>query len=489
MGARILVADDDRLMRTIFADALRAAGHHVGVVANGVEALARLGLESWDILLTDLLMPEMDGLELLERAKQLFPSLDVIMLTSVGTAEPAVRALRSGAFHYLVKPVDPEALQLEVHRCLESRRLLAENEELRRYQQILGAAQRITTCLDRERLHPLAVDALAALVDADAGLLFRLRATDSGSSGALEVLGLRGLDGEEALSLAERVWARHGERVAVSMEAVSIDELGRNAPPGAPERASASPGDETLGPIEHGLFVPIHREGVLLGVVLLLRRAERRSFWAGHAREVAFLAESVGLALENADRYVQAQWVAHLDALTGLYNARHLEHVIDREVRTRNTSGAPFSVLFMDLDHFKRVNDTHGHQVGSRVIVEMARLLRRQTRETDVLIRYGGDEFVAILPDADTGTALLAAERIRAAVEGHRFLSREGLELRLTLCCGVSTWPRHALTREDMIHCADMAMYHGKKTHRNAVYEYDTVPTMPAPGVESTTSI
>ncbi len=133
----------------------------------------------------------------------------------------------------------------------------------------------------------------------------------------------------------------------------------------------------------------------------------------------------------------------------------------------------------MDLDHFKRVNDTHGHQIGSRVIVEMARLLRRQTRETDVLIRYGGDEFVAILPDADTSVALRAAERIRAAVESHRFLAREGLELRLTLCCGVSSWPRHAVTREDMIHRADMAMYHGKKMHRNAVYEYDTLPIDP----------
>lgn len=465
--ARVLVADDDRLVRAIFADALREVGHDVAVAANGVEALARLEAEPFDLLLTDLLMPEMDGLELLERAKQQFPALDVIVLTSVSTAEPAVRALRGGAFHYLVKPLDPEALQLEVHRCLENRRLMAENAELRRYQQLLGAAQRITACLELDRLRPLAVDTLAAHAQADAALLFR-PATDRPG---LELLAVRNLSTPQGTHLAELLWARHGATVLPATEPLAADDLGALIP--------AS--DAGLRHVEHALFVPLRREGALLGVALLLRRDEHRAFSAAHARDAAFLGESVALALENAERYQQAQWIAHLDALTGLYNARHLEHVVDREIRARLSTSTPFSVLFMDLDHFKRVNDTHGHQIGSRVLVEMSRLLRRHTRETDVLIRYGGDEFVVILPDADTETAVRAAERIRVAVEAHRFLSREGLELRLTLCCGVSSWPRHAATREDMIHRADMAMYHGKKAHRNAVYEYDTLPTAPAP--------
>jgi two-component system cell cycle response regulator len=465
--ARVLVADDDRLVRAIFADALRAVGHHVALAANGVEALERLEAEPFDLLLTDLLMPEMDGLELLERAKQRFPALDVIVLTGVSTAEPAVQALRGGAFHYLVKPLDPEALQLEVHRCLENRRLMAENAELRRYQQLLGAAQRITACLELERLRPLAMDTLAGHALADAALLFR-PATDRPG---LEMLAARNLATEQAAGLAQLLWERHEAAVFPATEPLAIDDLGGLIP--------AS--EAGLRHIEHALFVPLRREGVLLGVALLLRRDEHRAFSAAHARDAAFLGESVALALENAERYQQAQWVAHLDALTGLYNARHLEHVVDREVRARQNALTPFSVLFMDLDHFKRVNDTHGHQIGSRVLVEISRLLRRHTRETDVLIRYGGDEFVVILPDADTETAVRAAERIRIAVEAHRFLAREGLELRLTLCCGVSSWPRHAATREDMIHRADMAMYHGKKAHRNAVYEYDTLPTAATP--------
>jgi diguanylate cyclase (GGDEF)-like protein len=476
--ARVLVADDDRLVRAIFGDALRRAGHEVVTAADGREALARLEGAPFDLLLTDLLMPEMDGLELLEQAKRHWPELDVVVLTSVGTAEPAVRALRGGALHYLVKPVDPEALVLEIHRCLENRRLLEENAELRRWQALLSTGQRITACLELERLTPLAVDALGHQFDAEVTLLVRpsLAAPASPEARGFELLGVRGLPAAEAQTLMALVWGALGTMAESAVEPVAVDDLGA----GWPATARA------LRHLEHGLIVPLRRDGALGAVALLFRVAAQRPFTARHARDAAFLGESIALALENAERYVQARLVAHLDALTGLFNGRHLEHVVEREIRTRRATvadaespapaPAPFSLLFMDLDHFKRVNDTHGHLVGSRVIVEMARLLRRQTRETDVLVRYGGDEFVALLPGAGTEEALRVAERIRAAVEAHRFLSREGLELRLTLCCGVCTWPEHAETPSDVIHRADLAMYHGKKSHRNAVYLYDALP-------------
>lgn len=464
-AGRVLVADDDRLSRAVFADALRAVGHEVEVAADGQEALDKLAASTFDLLLTDLLMPGIDGLELLERAKQRYPALEVIVLTSVSTAEPAVRALRSGAFHYLVKPVDPEALQLEVHRCLENRRIVAENAELRRYHALLAAAQRIATCIEAERLHPLALDAITDLVHADVGLLIRPAETEG-----LEVLARRGLESDQADWLSDLLWERHAPALGEAVEPLAVDNLGRLIPAR----------DAALRHVEHALLVPLRRENRPLGVVALLRRETTGPFSAQDARDAAFLGESVALALENAERYVRAQLLAHMDSLTGLHNAAHLEHVVEREIRSRSESQTPFSLLFMDLDHFKRVNDTHGHQVGSRVLVEMSRLLRRCTREGDVLVRYGGDEFVVILPDADTPTALRAAERIRLAVQGHRFLSREGLNLQLTLCCGVCTWPRHATTRDDVVHRADLAMYHGKKTHRNAVFVYDALPERPS---------
>ncbi len=458
--ARILVADDDRLVRLIYADALRAVGHEVETAADGLVAWERLAAEPFDLLLTDLLMPGLDGLELLDRAKRAQPGLEVMVLTSVSTAEPAVQALRNGAFHYLVKPIDPEALQLEVRRCLDSRRILLENRELRRSRDLLTAAQRISACLEFERLHLLAVDTLLALVPSDAGFLLRHNADD-----VLEIPGLRGLPSEAANLLAELLWAEQGATLASAPEPVAMGGLGRLIP-------ASEPG---LRHIEHALLVPLYRDGRALGVAVLLRGDLRKGFSAEHARDAAFLGEAIGLALDNAAHFLQARLVAHLDALTGLFNAAHLEHVVDREIRSRAESARPFSLLFMDLDHFKRVNDTHGHQVGSRVLVEFSRLLRRCTREGDVLVRYGGDEFVVILPDADTDLARCAAERIRRSVEGHQFLSREGLMLSLTLCAGICTWPRHARTREDVIHRADLAMYHGKKTHRNAVHVHEAL--------------
>jgi diguanylate cyclase (GGDEF)-like protein len=124
----------------------------------------------------------------------------------------------------------------------------------------------------------------------------------------------------------------------------------------------------------------------------------------------------------------------------------------------------------MDLDRFKGVNDKHGHLMGSHVLSEFARVLRACVRDEDVLIRYGGDEFVAVLAGVDSGGGLKIAERIRRAVEDHRFLSREGLAVRLTVSIGLASHPEHARAKTAILDLADRAMYRGKETTRNVVY-------------------
>lgn len=460
---RILVVDDDRLVRTLHADALLAEGHTVLTADDGEAALRHVRDQRFDVVVTDILMPGIDGLELLDLAKRAQPDLEVIVLTSVDSVETAVRALRAGAWHYLLKPVNPEALRLGVQRCLERRLLLRAHRQLERHGALFELSQRVTATLEAERLFPMAVDALRGAAEADVALLCEL--TDD----ALRVVGARGLTDTHAQWLATTVHGAFGRILAEAAAPTPLDGLSALIPSR----------DTRLRSLDRGLLVPLDEGERRLGAALLLRNAEGGPFREEQITDLQFLGRCVALAMRNARRYDAAQERAYLDQLTGLGNAALLEQRLDLELARRQADRAPISLLFMDLDHFKLVNDRHGHQVGSQVLAEAGRMLRRHVREHDLLVRYGGDEFVALLLDSDVGDALRVAERMRRAVEQHRFLAREGLDLRLTLCIGAAAWPRDAEDKLGLLRGADVAMYHGKRNRRNAVYAFDEVDTPP----------
>jgi diguanylate cyclase (GGDEF)-like protein len=157
------------------------------------------------------------------------------------------------------------------------------------------------------------------------------------------------------------------------------------------------------------------------------------------------------------------------DDLTGLYNSRHLNEMLRRESKRASRSGRPLSLLFLDLDGFKGVNDAHGHQSGSRALVEASEVMRRCARETDMVARFGGDEFVVILPDTGGEGAVAVAERLRERVHAHPFLAGEGLDIHLTASIGVATLPDVAASAEELVKAADTAMYAVKEAGKNGV--------------------
>lgn len=157
------------------------------------------------------------------------------------------------------------------------------------------------------------------------------------------------------------------------------------------------------------------------------------------------------------------------DDLTGLYNQRYLEVILDRELSLAKRNDVSFSVLFLDMDHFKNVNDTHGHLIGSRLLYEVGQEIKRTLRESDVCFRYGGDEFLIILAHTGLADAVVVAERIRLQVEKKRFLARDGLDIRLTASIGVASVPDHATTKVQIMKAADEALYGVKKAVRNRV--------------------
>lgn len=156
-----------------------------------------------------------------------------------------------------------------------------------------------------------------------------------------------------------------------------------------------------------------------------------------------------------------ARMLAFVDELTGLYNMRYLDFALDQEIKRAERYRYPVSVLFLDIDNFKNVNDCHGHLVGSQLLIEISRLLNICLRDVDTVVRYGGDEFVCILPQTSEIDAYKVAERIRQAISEKHF-TIDDAKIKMTTCVGISTFPKHARTKKEILSYADKAMYLGK---------------------------
>jgi len=218
---------------------------------------------------------------------------------------------------------------------------------------------------------------------------------------------------------------------------------------------------------------PLECRGKTVGALVGLDRApaaREPRFAAATQAALLWVLEPGAIALDNAIRVQRAEALSVTDDLTQLYNSRYLSQVLRRETKRASRSGRPLSLLFIDLDGFKSINDTHGHLYGSRALVEAAGLIRVSARETDVVARFGGDEFALILPDTGSEGAAAVGERIRDRVNAHRFLQGDGLSIHLTVSVGVATLPDVAASTEGLIQAADEAMYHVKEHGKNGIY-------------------
>jgi len=213
------------------------------------------------------------------------------------------------------------------------------------------------------------------------------------------------------------------------------------------------------------ILLPLHSRGQVAG-----------TFGVGSCQTMAFsekdlplltqLSKQISVAIENVKLYQQTKETSILDDVSSLFNFRYFHQALERELKLVTRHKTRLSLLFIDLDKFKQINDTHGHLRGSKVLREVGFLLRAAIRETDIAARYGGDEFVVILPDTDHDQGLRLGERMRQLILHSTYLKEEGIHARLGASIGLATFPTEAPTKDALIQLADERMYLDKNTNR-----------------------
>jgi diguanylate cyclase (GGDEF)-like protein len=216
------------------------------------------------------------------------------------------------------------------------------------------------------------------------------------------------------------------------------------------------------------IAVPLRSRLRVLGVIQLVN-VDRSQFSEQDIFFLQALCDYAAIAIENARWVEKIQELTITDDCTGLYNARHLYKTLETEVYRSSRFGYEFSLLFIDLDHFKSVNDTHGHLIGSKLLAEIGYLVKAQLRLIDFAFRYGGDEFVVLLPQTGKDQALVVAKRLRDAMRASSFCRDEGLHLNVRASIGLATYPHDARDAHDIIRQADEMMYLVKNTTRDNI--------------------
>ncbi|MHB8419019.1 MAG: sensor domain-containing diguanylate cyclase [Myxococcales bacterium] len=217
------------------------------------------------------------------------------------------------------------------------------------------------------------------------------------------------------------------------------------------------------------LAVPLRCKGRTLGVIEVINGGAAQDFTEDDMRTLASIADYAAIALENARNFQRIEELTVVDDHTGLFNSRYLYRQLEVETVRARRFGHPLSIVFLDLDRFKVVNDTYGHQLGSLLLREVGAVLLSTLRTIDVATRYGGDEFVVLLPETDRAQGRLAADRLRQALSDRYFLKDQGLAIRVTASFGVATFPDDASSADELMRQADLAMYAVKEGGRDGV--------------------
>jgi two-component system cell cycle response regulator len=451
MTARVLVVDDVPSNVKLLEAKLSAEYFEVVTASHGVEALAKIKSDQPDIILLDVMMPGMDGFEVCRRVKSDPASahIPVVITTALDQTSDRVEGLNAGADDFLTKPIDDAALFARVRSLV---RLKMMTDELRMREAtgssmgLLDPAETFSEAFPTGRIlliedRPETVKSISGalcpqnhlvVLDGFEGALTRVR---SGDFDLIMVsLGLRDYDGLRLCSQLR-----------------SLPE-GRNVP----ILVLVSEGDRRKlhQALEMGVNDYLTRPVDWNELIARVRTQLRKKRYADKLRENVYL--SVEMAVT--------------DQLTGLHNRRYLTRHLETLLKSNAESGKRLAILILDVDFFKSINDTFGHDIGDEVLREFAHRISENIRGIDLACRYGGEEFVVVMPETDPHLAWTVAERLRKSVEVMPFrIGAAPGEISVTVSIGVAGSDDPSMTADALLRLADQALYTAKRDGRNRV--------------------
>jgi diguanylate cyclase (GGDEF)-like protein/PAS domain S-box-containing protein len=440
-GTTILVVDDApeniKLLSRIFSK----IGYQIQVADNGAQAIEIAQTTHPDIILLDINMPVMDGFEACAQLKEDERTCDipVIFISALENIDDKAKAFRVGAVDYILKPFEYEEVQARVETHLALRNLRVQLEQAN---QILAA--RLEELTNSRELLAQRERRLSAFVNALPNLSFVL--DEQGRY--LEVIA------NESSLLA----ARPDHLIGRLIEEVLPPE--ENAKIMDAIRQTIQTGKIQM--VEYRVPMVPGSERWVEGRIALMEKGE-------HGKgKVVFMASDV---TERVQFYQEVQRLANLDGLTGCFNRRHFMEKAAQEIHRAMRYNRPLSLLMMDIDHFKGVNDRFGHQAGDQLLCNLVLLCQKQLRNDDILGRYGGEEFVVLMPETASEGAMLVSERLRENIERMKVNTPEA-SLSLTVSMGLASLERgfdNTHTLHTLIKSADRALYSAKAAGRNCV--------------------
>jgi diguanylate cyclase (GGDEF)-like protein/putative nucleotidyltransferase with HDIG domain len=462
-NVRVLVLDDEEPVRNLLQALLARSGCVVDTADDGREGLRILLQKDFDVVVVDLRMRDMGGSAFLEQARSIWPWLGIVVVTGFADEDSIAHARRFGVTRILTKPMNTQALLRAVREeAIEKKELveMSAGHSLDRIQAQLALLRSFSeSALSAENLDQ-------ALRTLSAGL---------GNLLPCAVAGILNLEGEEpmlhlhALTPVAQEFLLDAEREMMTR----YEALSGQPPPRAGMRVIFDP--TSLDPagakkVGSSFSVPIIARGEVRGMLTLAAIAHD----AYSSRDASFLYHAANQLSTVLTALARMRELSVRDALTGLYNRRGLEEEFQRAWLMSRRYNWPIGAAVLDIDHFKRLNDTYGHLVGDHVLREFSALVQRVARESDIIGRYGGDEMVVILAQAGAADCIAFGERLLDAMRRHVFCTDRGLALQLTTSIGVASSVNGPadMTSEMLIAQADQALYTAKKQGRDRVSVY-----------------
>ncbi len=466
MKNKVLIIDDNLTNKAILEDILTSNGYETKFAQDGGEGLRVISDWKPSVVLLDLIMPGMDGRKVCREIREMkLPSRPSIIIVSMqGDKDTIVSTLSDGADDFIVKPINEAELIARVKAQLRISDFYRQIEEDKRnLETILAITSAMSATLDPSEVLNTIVSKVAGVTEAVRCSIVLIVKDDEGY-----VLASHEDPSVKELKLDLSNYPEI-RQVINTKSPLAVEDIVNNPIMSMVKDKVRGLSDMSL------LIVPIVFNDEVLGTLFLRTRKREQGFSQKEIDFCRIVANSSFHALKNARLFEKVsrekdylKEIAIKDQLTSLYNHNFFYSRLDEEFERAVRYETPLSLIMMDIDNFKNINDTYGHRIGDIVLKEIAAMIRRGVRKTDIVARYGGEEFAVVLPHTLLKGAVDEAERIRELIESHAYAGL--VNNRITMSFGVASYPQKgAMNSGDLVNHADDALYRAKWSGKNCV--------------------